>query len=91
MTAAATPSLPSAMERPHFVGIGGAGMSGIAKILAVRGARVAGSDARESATADALRGFGGGGGAAHTPPPPPPRAPPRAGVAARPPPPPPPR
>ncbi|WP_030405779.1 UDP-N-acetylmuramate--L-alanine ligase [Streptomyces albus] len=58
MTAAATPSLPSAMERPHFVGIGGAGMSGIAKILAVRGARVAGSDARESATADALRGFG---------------------------------
>jgi len=46
------------MERPHFVGIGGAGMSGIAKILAVRGARVAGSDARESATADALRGFG---------------------------------
>lgn len=58
MTAAATPSLPSALERPHFIGIGGAGMSGIAKILAVRGARVAGSDARESATADALRGFG---------------------------------
>ncbi|OEU99840.1 UDP-N-acetylmuramate--alanine ligase [Streptomyces qinglanensis] len=58
MTAAATPSLPTAMERPHFIGIGGAGMSGIAKILAVRGARVAGSDARESATADALRGFG---------------------------------
>ncbi|UNS99561.1 UDP-N-acetylmuramate--L-alanine ligase [Streptomyces tubbatahanensis] len=58
MTAAVTPSLPPAMERPHFIGVGGAGMSGIAKILAVRGARVAGSDARESATADALRGFG---------------------------------
>ncbi|MFI6645281.1 UDP-N-acetylmuramate--L-alanine ligase [Streptomyces sp. NPDC050504] len=46
------------MERPHFIGIGGAGMSGIAKILAQRGARVAGSDARESATADSLRELG---------------------------------
>ncbi|MCM2576934.1 UDP-N-acetylmuramate--L-alanine ligase [Streptomyces meridianus] len=52
------PAVPSAMERPHFIGIGGAGMSGIAKILAMRGARVAGSDARESATAEALRGLG---------------------------------
>ncbi|MFE9453811.1 UDP-N-acetylmuramate--L-alanine ligase [Streptomyces sp. NPDC006739] len=50
--------LPTAMERPHFIGIGGAGMSGIAKILAQRGARVAGSDARESATAEALRALG---------------------------------
>ncbi|NBE51912.1 UDP-N-acetylmuramate--L-alanine ligase [Streptomyces boluensis] len=50
-----TPGLPPAMDRPHFIGIGGAGMSGIAKILAQRGAHVAGSDARESATADALR------------------------------------
>ncbi|MEV6654461.1 UDP-N-acetylmuramate--L-alanine ligase [Streptomyces sp. NPDC051219] len=50
--------LPSAMDRPHFIGIGGAGMSGIAKILAQRGARVAGSDARESATAGALRAQG---------------------------------
>ena len=52
------PAVPSAMERPHFIGIGGAGMSGIAKILAMRGARVAGSDARESATVEALRGLG---------------------------------
>ncbi|MGP4002127.1 UDP-N-acetylmuramate--L-alanine ligase [Streptomyces sp. 8N706] len=52
------PAVPSAMDRPHFIGIGGAGMSGIAKILAMRGARVAGSDARESATADALRALG---------------------------------
>ncbi|MEE1941099.1 UDP-N-acetylmuramate--L-alanine ligase [Streptomyces sp. TRM 70361] len=52
------PGLPPALERPHFIGIGGAGMSGIAKILARRGARVAGSDARESATADALRALG---------------------------------
>ncbi len=58
MTAAATPALPPAMERPHFIGIGGAGMSGIAKILARRGATVAGSDARESATAVALRDLG---------------------------------
>ncbi|WP_455358328.1 UDP-N-acetylmuramate--L-alanine ligase [Streptomyces sp. SYSU K21746] len=50
--------LPSAMDRPHFIGIGGAGMSGIAKILAQRGAKVAGSDARESATAEALRAQG---------------------------------
>lgn len=52
------PGLPTAMERPHFIGIGGAGMSGIAKILAQRGARVAGSDARDSETAQALRAHG---------------------------------
>ncbi|MEV7515841.1 UDP-N-acetylmuramate--L-alanine ligase [Streptomyces diastaticus] len=50
--------LPPAMDRPHFIGIGGAGMSGIAKILAQRGARVAGSDAKDSATAEALRALG---------------------------------
>ncbi|GGZ34737.1 UDP-N-acetylmuramate--L-alanine ligase [Streptomyces inusitatus] len=52
------PAIPSAMERPHFIGIGGAGMSGIAKILARRGALVAGSDSKESPTADALRALG---------------------------------
>ncbi|MFE1291981.1 UDP-N-acetylmuramate--L-alanine ligase [Streptomyces sp. NPDC058751] len=52
------PGLPTAMDRPHFIGIGGAGMSGIAKILAQRGAVVAGSDAKESATAEALRALG---------------------------------
>jgi UDP-N-acetylmuramate--alanine ligase len=52
------PGLPTAMDRPHFIGIGGAGMSGIAKILAQRGAQVAGSDAKESATAEALRALG---------------------------------
>ncbi|WP_405773565.1 UDP-N-acetylmuramate--L-alanine ligase [Streptomyces sp. NBC_01538] len=52
------PGLPSAMDRPHFIGIGGAGMSGIAKILAQRGAVVAGSDAKESETAAALRALG---------------------------------
>ncbi|WP_435214717.1 UDP-N-acetylmuramate--L-alanine ligase [Streptomyces sp. bgisy034] len=52
------PGIPTAMDRPHFIGIGGAGMSGIAKILAQRGAAVSGSDAKESATADALRALG---------------------------------
>ncbi|WP_030690091.1 UDP-N-acetylmuramate--L-alanine ligase [Streptomyces globisporus] len=52
------PAIPAAMERPHFIGIGGAGMSGIAKILAQRGAKVAGSDAKESATAESLRALG---------------------------------
>lgn len=52
------PAVPGAMERPHFIGIGGAGMSGIAKILAHRGAQVAGSDAKDSPTAEALRALG---------------------------------
>ncbi|WMX44455.1 UDP-N-acetylmuramate--L-alanine ligase [Streptomyces roseicoloratus] len=52
------PAIPAAMDRPHFIGIGGAGMSGIAKILAQRGAKVAGSDAKDSATAEFLRALG---------------------------------
>ncbi|MFC5724410.1 UDP-N-acetylmuramate--L-alanine ligase [Streptomyces gamaensis] len=52
------PAVPTTMDRPHFIGIGGAGMSGIAKILAQRGAKVAGSDAKDSATARALRELG---------------------------------
>ncbi|MFH8568134.1 UDP-N-acetylmuramate--L-alanine ligase [Streptomyces sp. NPDC017993] len=52
------PAIPATMDRPHFIGIGGAGMSGIAKILAKRGAQVAGSDAKDSATAEALRALG---------------------------------
>ncbi|MFE2373170.1 UDP-N-acetylmuramate--L-alanine ligase [Streptomyces sp. NPDC059398] len=52
------PGSPAALARPHFIGIGGAGMSGIAKILAQRGARVAGSDARDSPAAEALRALG---------------------------------
>ncbi|ARH93762.1 MULTISPECIES: UDP-N-acetylmuramate--L-alanine ligase [Streptomyces] len=51
-------AVPASMDRPHFIGIGGAGMSGIAKILAQRGAQVAGSDAKDSATAEALRALG---------------------------------
>ena len=46
------------LGRVHFVGIGGAGMSGIARILLARGVPVSGSDARESATSAALRAAG---------------------------------
>lgn len=42
----------------HFVGIGGSGMSGIAKVMAARGAKVSGSDLYESATLDGLRSMG---------------------------------
>ena len=37
------------LERAHLVGVGGAGMSGIARILADRGFAVSGSDARDFA------------------------------------------
>lgn len=46
------------LHAPHFIGIGGAGMSGLAKILAVRGATVSGSDSKESETVLALRALG---------------------------------
>ena len=46
------------LGRVHFVGIGGAGMSGIARILLARGVPVSGSDARGSATSEALRALG---------------------------------
>ena len=39
----------------HFVGIGGVGMSGMARILARQGVAVTGSDLRESATLESLR------------------------------------
>lgn len=52
------PAIPPTMDRPHFIGIGGAGMSGIAKILAQRGAQVAGSDAKESAVTASLTSLG---------------------------------
>ena len=42
------------LARAHLVGIGGAGMSGIARILADRGLPVSGSDSRDSALLNAL-------------------------------------
>ncbi|MGM1058081.1 UDP-N-acetylmuramate--L-alanine ligase [Saccharothrix sp. Mg75] len=46
------------LDRVHLVGIGGAGMSGIARILLARGAQVSGSDAKDSRTVLALRAQG---------------------------------
>lgn len=47
-----------ALQRIHFVGIGGAGMSGIAEILHNLGFKVSGSDAAESATTQRLAALG---------------------------------
>lgn len=57
ITAADIPPAES-LGRVHFVGIGGAGMSGIARIMLARGMSVSGSDARESAATVALRALG---------------------------------
>ena len=46
------------LGRVHFVGIGGAGLSGIARIMLARGIAVSGSDAKESSTIEALRVLG---------------------------------
>lgn len=53
-TAGADPGL----GRVHFVGIGGVGMSGIARIMLARGVTVSGSDAKESPGIAALRALG---------------------------------
>ena len=52
------PELPEELRRAHLIGIGGAGMSGIARILLARGALVAGSDAKESRALLSLRAQG---------------------------------
>jgi UDP-N-acetylmuramate--alanine ligase len=46
------------LGRVHFIGIGGAGLSGIARIMVARGISVSGSDARESRSLEALRALG---------------------------------
>ncbi|MDP3013575.1 MAG: Mur ligase domain-containing protein [Candidatus Subteraquimicrobiales bacterium] len=45
-------------KKVHFVGIGGAGMSGIAKVLFEMGYKVSGSDIKESRNTLALRDLG---------------------------------
>jgi UDP-N-acetylmuramate--alanine ligase len=44
--------------RVHFIGIGGSGMSGIAEVLVNMGFSVSGSDMKESAVVQRLRGLG---------------------------------
>jgi len=47
------------IEKIHFVGIGGIGMSGIAEVLLNLGYKVSGSDLRDSETTQRLAGLGG--------------------------------
>lgn len=46
------------LSRVHLIGIGGAGMSGVARILLDRGATVSGSDVKDSRPVMALRAMG---------------------------------
>jgi len=51
-------TLPDELGKLHFVGIGGSGMSGIARLFLEAGYTVTGSDVRHSANIDTLRGLG---------------------------------
>ncbi|MDX6233785.1 MAG: UDP-N-acetylmuramate--alanine ligase, partial [Nocardioidaceae bacterium] len=53
-------TIPTARElgAVHFVGIGGAGLSAIARLMAQQGIPVSGSDANDSAVVEALRAEG---------------------------------
>jgi UDP-N-acetylmuramate--alanine ligase len=55
---ARTAGLEGAPRTVHLVGVGGAGMSGLARLLLAGGHRVTGSDRSESATLEALRALG---------------------------------
>ncbi len=46
------------VEQIHFVGIGGAGMGGIAEVLAYEGYNISGSDISENTVVQRLRGLG---------------------------------
>jgi len=63
-----TPTEPVPLEtlgRVHFVGIGGAGMSGIARIMLARGVTVSGSDSADSAALAELSALGARVGVGH--------------------------
>ena len=61
LISSAEPPVPAArLGRVHFAGLGGAGMSGIARIMLARGISVSGSDARDSALLGELRALGAG-------------------------------
>ncbi|BCJ41710.1 UDP-N-acetylmuramate--L-alanine ligase [Actinoplanes ianthinogenes] len=49
---------PIDLTRPHFVGIGGLAMSGLAKLCAERGSEVTGTDSADSERLEALRALG---------------------------------
>lgn len=49
----------AALTPVHFVGVGGVGMSGVARIMLARGLQVSGSDAKDLPVLAALRALGG--------------------------------
>ena len=53
-----TLTIPENLGRVHFVGIGGSGMSGIARLFLNQGYTVTGSDAKDSPNVQALRELG---------------------------------
>ncbi len=53
-----TQAVPDELGKVHFIGIGGSGMSGIARILIGMGHAVTGSDLRDSSNVAALRELG---------------------------------
>ncbi|MDM7888418.1 UDP-N-acetylmuramate--L-alanine ligase [Curtobacterium sp. RHCJP20] len=53
-----TQPIPDDLGTVHFVGIGGSGMSGIARMFLAAGHRVTGSDSRETATTGTMRDLG---------------------------------
>ncbi len=55
------------LSRVHLIGIGGAGMSGVARILLARGKTVTGSDAKDSRTLLPLRAVGARIAVGHAP------------------------
>ena len=50
--------IPDQLGNVHFIGIGGSGMSGIARLLLEMGHRVTGSDVRDSGNVQALKKLG---------------------------------
>lgn len=53
-----SPQAVAGLGRVHIVGIGGAGMSGIARIMVAQGMEVSGSDAKDSRRLQALQAIG---------------------------------
>lgn len=50
--------IPDELGSVHFIGVGGSGMSGIARVMAERGLRVSGSDRFASEVTESLQGSG---------------------------------
>ncbi|MGN6444189.1 UDP-N-acetylmuramate--L-alanine ligase [Amnibacterium sp.] len=59
--------IPPRLDRVHFVGIGGSGMNGIARLFLARGATVSGSDRARNAYTDTLADAGATVSIGHAP------------------------